>query len=317
MAPVGQEIDSIDLASDDVAVGFSPLVEGVYELLYRADLTTGEWVQVDSASLSVGEGGALAHVGGGTNRMGYYRIDGAAGPSVEAWGFVKLDKPEPSKLAMVGVPFSTEEQTLNSLMDPAQFSGQRLLPGSADQVMIWDAGAQKYVNLAMYQWGTNKGWKASSGFGPAAPYTNPVLPPGSAFWFRGATNSSGKLTVSGGVVMDSVVTNPVVVGLQLVANPFSDATTLNDLGIHQNAKGQRLLPGSAEQVMIWDAQSQAYVNLALYEWGTNKGWKAFSGFGPVAPYTNPVIPAGQGFWLRVVSGAFDWVRTNAYGGGLE
>ena len=249
--------------------------------------------------------------------MGYYRIDGAVGPSAEVWGFVKMDKPTSSKLAMVGVPFSTEEQTLNSLMDPAQFSGQRLLPGSADQVMIWDAGAQKYVNLAMYQWGTNKGWKASSGFGPAAPYTNPVLLPGSAFWFRGATNSTGKLTVAGGVVMDSVVTNPVVVGLQLVANPFSDATTLNDLGIHQNAKGQRLLPGSAEQVMIWDAQSQAYVNLALYEWGTNKGWKAFSGFGPAAPYTNPVIPAGQGFWLRSVSGAFNWVGTNRYRSGLE
>ncbi len=307
-----QKIMDIDVESNSVAVGFLPLVEGEYDLLYRSSLMTGEWVVVDSTNSTVGEKVVLEHDGGGTNDVGYYRVDGVAGASDKVWGFAKMDKPAASKLAMVGVPFSTEAQTLNSLMDPAQFAGQRLLPGSADQIMIWNAASKSYVNLAMYQWGTNKGWKASSGFGPAAPYTNPVLPPGSAFWFRGSTNSGGKLTVAGEVVLEAVITNSVVAGLQLVSNPFSAAATLNDLGIHQNAKGQRLLPGSADQVMIWDAKSQTYLNLALYEWGTNKGWKASSGFGPAAPYTNPVIPAAQGFWLRSVSGAFDWVETNAY-----
>ena len=312
-----QKIMAIEVSSNNVAIGFLPLVDGEYNLLYRANLVTGDWVVVDSTNSLVGEAVTLEHVGGGTNEVGYYRVDGVAGASVKVWGFVRMDKPSASKLAMVGVPFATEGQTLNSLMDPAQFFGQRLLPGSADQIMIWNAGSKSYSNLAMYQYGTNKGWKSSSGFGPSAPYTNPVLPAGSAFWFRGATNSGGKLTVAGEVVMDAVITNSVVVGLQLVANPFSDTATLNDLEIDQNAKGQRLLPGSAEQVMIWDAGSQKYVNLALYEWGTNKGWKATSGFGPSAPYTNPVLPLGQGFWLRSVSGAFNWVRTNAYRGGLE
>ena len=307
-----QKIVTIDVESNNVAIGFLPLVEGEYDLLYRPSLVTGEWVVVDSTNSLAGTEILLEHDGGGTNEVGYYRVDGVAGASAKIWGFAKMDKPAASKLAMVGIPFSTEAQTLNSLMDPSQFSGQRLLPGSADQIMIWNAASKSYLNLAMYQWGTNRGWKAASGFGPAAPYTNPVLPAGSAFWFRGSTNTAGKLTVAGEVVLETVITNSVVAGLQLVSNPFSESATLNDLGIHLNAKGQRLLPGSADQVMIWDAKSQTYLNLALYEWGTNKGWKASSGFGPAAPYTNPVIPAGQGFWLRSVSGAFDWVETNEY-----
>ena len=233
------------------------------------------------------------------------------------WGFVKLDKPATSRLAMVGVPFETEEQTLNSLMDPAQFAGQRLLPGAADQVMIWNAGTLGYQNLALYESGTNKGWKSTSGFGPMAAYVNPVLASGSAMWFRGSTNGGGNLMVAGRVVMDAVVTNHLVEGLQLLSNPFSDAVTLNDLDLHVNATGQRLLPGAADQIMIWDAGAQGYVNLALYQSGTNKGWKATSGFGPAAAYTNPALEPGAGFWFRAVNGAFVWVETNAYREGLE
>ena len=45
----------------------------------------------------------LEHDGGGTNDVGYYRVDGVAGASDKVWGFAKMDKPAASKLAMVGV----------------------------------------------------------------------------------------------------------------------------------------------------------------------------------------------------------------------
>ena len=315
---VTEAIASGTAGSNDVAVAFGPLAEGeAFELWYRASLTTGGWTVVDSV-VGAGETNAtLSHAGGGTNGAGYYRIDGMAGPSAEVWGFVRMDKPGSAKLGVVGIPFATDSQTLNSLMDPAQFAGQKLLPGAADQIMIWDAGSDSYVNLALYQSGTNKGWKSTSGFGPTAAYVNPVLPPGSAVWFRGSTNGGGKLTIAGEVVMDGVVTNPMVAGLQLVANPFSDAVALNDLDIHKNATGQKLLPGAADQIMIWDAGTQGYQNLALYQSGTNKGWKSTSGFGPTAAYVNPSLAPGQGFWFRVVNSAFDWVETNAYRDHLE
>ena len=98
---------------------------------------------------------------------------------------------------------------------------------------------------------------------------------------------------------------------------FSDSVALNDLDIHKNATGQKLLPGSADQIMIWDAGTQGYQNLALYQSGTNKGWKLTSGFGPGGAYVNPALAPGRGFWFRVVNSAFDWVETNAYKDHLE
>ena len=322
-----QEIAGIDLAGGDVAIGFVALAGGEYELQFRASLTTGEWAAVDAASVESGAGATLEHTGGGTNAMGYYRVAGEGGAATAPWGFAKVAKPGDSKLVLVGIPFATEEQTLNSLVDPKQFSGHPSNPNAADQAILWDAGEQEYVNLALYdvrtygeEYAYLTGWKAYEGFGPGAPYTNPVLPPGSALWIRGSTAGDREVTVAGEVVAEGVATNTVVVGLQLASNPYSDTVALMDMDLRLAATGHASNPNAADQAMIWDAGEQEYVNLALYdvrtygeEYAYLTGWKAYEGFGPGAPYaTNVVLVPGQGFWIRAVNKTFEWTEQNKY-----
>ena len=91
---------------------------------------------------------------------------------------------------------------------------------------------------------------------------------------------------------------------------------LNDLALRTNATGNKFSAGSADQIMIWDAGGQTYVNLALYDNGTTKSWKPVKGF-PTSTATNPVFKPGQGFWFRAVSNDFLWVEPNGYKAGLD
>ncbi len=324
---VTEAIESGTVASNDVDVTFGPLKDGGnYDLLYRPSLSTGDWTVVDTRTGLGEETATLTHEGGGTNRIGYYRVEGETGPSAQVWGYAKMTKPGNYKLVMVGVPFVTEDQTLNSLMNPLEFKGHHNNPGLADQVMVWNAGSQSYLNLALYdlrpygeEYASQTGWKAFAGFGPTSSYMNPILPAGSAVWIRGTTPQDTQVTMAGEVVMDVAITNPVVSGLQLVSNPFSERTSVFDMDIHVHATGHHNNPGLADQIMVWDAGSQSYLNLALYdlrpygeEYASLTGWKSFTGFGSKTPYINPILEPGRGFWLKAVNGSFEWAKTNQY-----
>ena len=329
---VTEAIASLAASGRAAAVTFGPVAaEETYELLYRPSLTNGTWTSV--TTLVAGSGGpaaVLTHAAA-TNACGYYRIKGVAGPSVQMWGYTRLDKPGNSKLNVVGIPFLSSNQTLNSLMDPLQFSGHHNNAGRADQLMMWNPAATAYVSLALYdlrafgqQFADQTGWKAVSGFGPAAPYTNPVLPAGSAVWIRGSTTNDGQVTIAGEVVRAGAITNNLVRGLQLVANPFSETVGLGDLALHIYATGHYNNAGLADQVMLWDAGSQAYINLALYDLrafgqqnASKTGWKLVGGFGPKAPYVSPLLPPGRGFWFCAVNHAFQWVEENKHLDALE
>ncbi len=330
---VTEAIASLAAGSNDVQVSFGPVTNGTYELLYRASLTNGAWTAVTSLVVSAGASSAtLTHNGGGANELGYYRVNGLAGESVQTFGFVKAAKPGNAKLSMVGIPFATSNQTLNSLMDPLQFSGHHVSPGSADQIMVWDAGTQGYLNLALYdvraygaQYAYLTGWKAYTNFASGAPYVNPILPAGAAVWIRGATADDRKVAIAGEVVAAGAVTNEIAHGLQMVANPFSETVGLSNLNIAAHATGHYLSPGAADQIMVWDAGTQGYLNLALYDvasyYGSQyadlTGWKAYTNFTSQAPYVSPVFPPGQGFWYRAASNDFEWVETNKYLGALQ
>ena len=328
---VTEAIKSGTVGSNTVTVTFGPLASGSnYVLEYRASLTTGTWVTVTNV---VGAGQANTTVTNATGAadFGYYRIEGVTGPSFEMWGYSRLDKPGNAKLNLVGVPFVTSNQTLNSLMDPLQFSGHYNNAGQADQLMLWNPATTAYVNLALYdlrafgeQYASNTGWKAVAGFGPGAAYTNPVLPAGSAVWIRGATTNDRKVAIAGEVVMTGAATNAIVKGLQLVGNPFSEQVALSNLTIHVNAQGHYNNAGQADQIMVWSAASQGYQNLALYDlrsFGSQydylTGWKAVAGFGPTSAYVNVTLKPGQGFWFKAVNNAFQWVEPNDYKAGLE
>ena len=317
--------------NNNVALTFGPLVNGSnYVLQFRASLLTGDWVNVTNMVGSGQASATLTHTNGATN-FGYYRILGITGPSARKWGYARPDKPGNGKLNVVGVPFFTSNQTLNSLMDPLQFSGHYNNAGQADQLMMWNPATTAYVNLALYdlrafgsQYASNTGWKAVAGFGPGAAYTNPVLPAGSAVWIRGSTTNDRKVAVAGEIVMTGAATNAIVPGLQLLANPFSEQVALSNLAIRANAEGHYNNAGQADQIMVWNAGAQGYQNLALYDlrsFGAQydylTGWKAVAGFGPTSAYVNVTLKPGDGFWFRAVNGSFTWVETNDYKAGLE
>ena len=322
---------AVSATNSNVTLTFGPLASGSnYVLEYRASLMTGDWVNVTNM-VGAGEASAtLTHVNGAAN-FGYYRIEGVAGPTVKIWGYAHPDKPGNGKLNVIGVPFVTSNQTLNSLMDPLQFSGHYNNAGQADQLMMWNPATTAYMNLALYdlrafgaQYATNTGWKAVAGFGPGAAYTNPMLPAGSAVWIRGATTNDRQVAIAGEVVMAGAATNAIVTGLQLVANPFSEQVALSNLTVHVNAEGHYNNAGQADQIMVWNAASQTYQNLALYDlrsfgaqYAYLTGWKPVSGFGPTSAYVNVTLNPGQGFWFKAVNGSFQWVEPNDYQSGVE
>ena len=328
------KITGLASASNDVQVVFGPVAAACsYGLLCSASLTNAAWNSVTSmVAEAAAESATLTHAGGGSADLGYYRIAGRAGPSKQVWGFAKVDKPGNAKLAMVGIPFATASQTLDSLMDPLQFSGHHISPGSADQLMVWEPATQSYRNLALFdvrtfgaQYAYLTGWKAYTNFNSGAPYVNPVLPPGSAVWIRGSTADDRQVAITGEAIWAAAATNAIATGLQLVANPFSETVGLGDLQLHAHGTGHYLLPGAADQIMVWNAGSQSYLNLALYDvvsyFGTNyaylTGWQAYTNFGSGAPYVSPALPPGQGFWYKAVSNGFDWVEANKYLDALE
>ena len=196
--------------------------------------------------------------------------------------------------------------------------------------MVWDAGSQTYLNLALYdarsygeQYAYLTGWKAYTNFNGSS-YENPVVPAGAAVWIRGSTADDRKVALAGEVVADGTVTNEIVQGLQLIANPFSESISVSNLNIEAHATGHYLSPGAADQVMIWDAGVQTYQILALYdaasyygpEYAYLTGWKAYTNFAS-GPYVSPLLPPGQGFWYKAVSNDFEWVETNKYLPALE
>ena len=317
---VAESIGPVEVGGDDLGISLGPLADGeVCELWFRTNLASGGWVKVDATTNhEAGASAALTHAGGGTNAVGYYRFDGPSVLNEQVVGQVQLDRPAKAKLELMGIPFKTEGQTLASLLDPQAFSGHRFNTGKADQLVLWDAGTQSFLTLVLHADGTNKAWKLfdrfeEEGYG----YTNPVLPSGSALWFRSSTTDVRKVTIAGEVVMDAAVTNAIRPGLQLLSNPFSDEVRLGDLSIHVNATAHGAIVTRADQVILWDAGSQTFLNLALHVDGTNKAWKLFDRFDEAGyGYTNPVIRPGQGFWIRARN-AFDWVETNKYVDGLE
>ena len=132
------------------------------------------------------------------------------------------------------------------------------------------------------------------------------------------------MTLSGEVVSEGAMTTHVVQGLQMAANPYSETVGLSNLALRTYATGHHADANQADQVMIWDAGAQSYVNLALYDlrafgaqYADQTGWKLADGFGPLAGYVNPQFEPGQGFWIRAVNGAFEWVETNKYMENLE
>ncbi len=239
-------------------------------------------------------------------------------------GYTKVDKPGNTGVSfnIMGITFTSESNKLSELCPVDQFNGSLAGAALADQIIIYTPGAG-YTTYAKYDassypgYETYVGWQEISDFGFAGTFIDPVLQPGSALWIKTpAGSSSTNVIVAGDVVSVASVTNSVVEGLQLIANPFSDAVKLDDLNLYENATGSLAGSADADQIIVYDPDTQSYETFAFYDargygYTNESGWKAISAFQFTDPVTDYELQPGQGFWYKAKS-AFTWVETNKY-----
>ncbi|MBI9020322.1 MAG: hypothetical protein JEZ10_03590 [Verrucomicrobia bacterium] len=246
--------------------------------------------------------------------------------SANIMGYTKVSKPGNGYLTIVGVPFNTTSNKLNDLVDPLQFTGHDSDINQADQLIFFDANTQEYSTYALYdirsygsEYAPNTAWKAVADFSYGGASFNPTIEPGSAVWLvgKGSTTDTNVL-MAGNVVLSSSRTNNVVAGLQLLANPFSEAVALTNLSLHVNATGHASDINQADQVIVFDTETQSYVTYALYdissygaEYEIYTGWKNITDFTFGGAYADAILKIGQGFWVKA-NNQFTWVETNKY-----
>lgn len=237
-------------------------------------------------------------------------------------GYTKVDKPGNAKLNIMGITFQSENNKLSELCPVGQFAGALDSPANADQIIIYTPGSG-YATYAKYDassypgYESYVGWQAFGDFGFSSPFVDPVVPAGSALWIKAVSGSAdAEVIQSGEVVADESVTNSIVVGLQMIANPFSEAVKLDDLNLYEGATGALDSPANADQIIVFDPASQSYTTFAFYDvrsygYPQNSGWKPFSAFGFADPVTDYELQPGEGFWYSAKAG-FTWAESNKY-----
>jgi hypothetical protein len=237
-------------------------------------------------------------------------------------GYVKADKPGDGKLNIVGVSFTTETQTLSSLMANENFKGSYTSPAEADQISIWNASNQTYSTYAYFSYlpdypayASYDGWQELAKFGTTE-YANPVIPAGSGFWLRGSQSGNTNVVMAGEVPTAQSNTIDVVTGLQHLANPFSSDITLGECKF--SAKGSYTDPNAADQVSAWDPATQTYKTYVFFSYlpdypayASYDGWPEYNKFGSTEYADDVAVPVGYGFWYRAIN-AFTWSVSNNY-----
>ena len=238
-------------------------------------------------------------------------------------GYVKVDKPGGGDLSIVGVSFTTENQTLSSLLPNENFSGSYTSFTMADQISVWSASNQTYTTYAFFSYlpdypayASYDGWQELAKFGTAE-YADPVIPAGSAFWLRGSQATDTNVTMAGDVPTEETSAPiDITTGLQHLANPFSSDITLGECGFA--AKGSFTSFTDADQISVWDPSTQTYKTYAFFSYlptypayASYDGWQELAKFGTIEYADDVSIPMGYGFWYRAQADS-TWTVSNKY-----
>ena len=159
-----------------------------------------------------------------------------------------------------------------------------VLPSASNgtQFILWDAGAQAYVAIL----------RSKGGWGTAG---SNVVPRGTAFFLRGATNAQTVYIM--GEVPDRLTATQtvsfVVPGFNGKASGYPVSTFWTNTQISQTLS-------NGDQFIVWNNQTDAYVSYLK-----SKGaWGAA---------TNYQLRAGEGFFIRKLSlGTSTWIEPKPY-----
>ena len=227
--------------------------------------------------------------------------------SLNVVGFQKItSKPG---LRISSTPFDSETSDVNSVVGPQMTGGTGF--GDADQMILYSPTAGYRMLYLRNQSGPTQIWDKWIDTSTGTIASNDIVP-GMSWWLKNIHTATQTVVLVGDVVDDETFTNVIVEGLQLVAYPYAEEKSVQELNLTSNAgavAGTGI--GDADNIYFYDPD-KGYVTLYLRN---NTGplqiqnkWIDTS-IGNVA--TNIVQP-GQGFWYKHRGTGFLWIETRPY-----
>ena len=216
--------------------------------------------------------------------------------SLNVVGFEKVTAPS-NGLIMVSTPFSRSPNTLDDVIGSQLKAGKTDI--SADNILTWDQPSQSYLTYWLNQ--NDHKWHALDG--SLATNANLTTPMG--FWIQSRSGTNEIAVVSGDVVSSSVVTNPLLVGLNMVSYPFSTTIDINNSALTNGKAGKTDI--SADNIVMWNSSNQVYITFWLNQ--NDRKWHGLDG----SVATNVTVGAGKGFWYQNRNSTlFNWVEAKPY-----
>jgi hypothetical protein len=135
--------------------------------------------------------------------------------------------------------------------------------------------------------------------------------PGMGFWIKSQLNSTQIVVMAGDVVDQSVFTNRIVTGYQMLSYPYSSPIALNSTSFKNGAfSGPDF--SSSDNVLIWQPDSQTYKSYWLLgDVGDDRGTNVWIDQDTDVVTTDIIRPCFA-FWYYHLGTNFNWVEAKPY-----
>ena len=201
---------------------------------------------------------------------------------------------------MSGIVFSNVDGTAIDLND---MTFENLTSGEddtqADIISVWNPATSAYTTFFNYN---AEGDEESWGWWDANFEVDPVLPLGTAFWYKAKAGNGKAMTHSGAVESDTDVTVAITGGkFNMVINPYPTAIDLND---ESTVEFANLTSGEddtqADIISVWNPATSAYTTFFNYNAeGDEESW----GWWDANFEVEPTLAAGTAFWFKAKAGS--------------
>jgi hypothetical protein len=206
-------------------------------------------------------------------------------------GFNKTDV-DAGEYVMIASPF----YQINGSNSVQTVLGNQLAPGASpalgDNLLFWDGVAQTYI----------VNWKHPAGWIQGANLSTQDVTQARGFWVKSNTNVNQSVTFAGEVVEDGVITQRVYNGFNMLCYPYNSSINVTNSGLNSIAQAGGN-PGTADQIIKWDAAGQTYV---VY-WKHALGWVQGANLA-----TNLNLVMGEAFWYLRITNTTDWIESVPY-----
>lgn len=236
-------------------------------------------------AMAMGAALALAEVSDViSNVVGVHRLDLAPGRNAIGFNFRNTG--------------ATAAVDVQALFDTSALRGG-LTPPEADRLLLWNADAQHYVELWLFDSGgvnpeLDGKWRHRE-TGAVAAHDFSV---GHGCWVINTTSEPVAIVLHGSVETAGAFTHAVLAGNNLLASAYPVDMALAEMDVSTLAGGTSR--ATSDRLILWDAVNQRYIEFWLFD--SNGSHPEFDGkwidreTGGVAGIDR-VVPAGSAVWL--------------------